>query len=63
MALDDPFVDPITLASEAPAGDHSLAVDSTLALGRNASLALGTDSLIVLGELEAYVRAKNTANG
>ena len=40
----DPFVDPI----ESP-GEEAFAVDATLSVGRNASLTLGTDSLIVLG--------------
>jgi sphingosine kinase len=53
---DDPFRDP-SLASTAPqpplpppesTREHSDAPD-TLAVGRNASLTLGTDSLIVLG--------------
>jgi len=49
MATDNPFVDPITSFEEYDR-DHSFAIDSTLAVGRNASLTLGTDSLIVLGE-------------
>jgi sphingosine kinase len=52
---EDPFRDP-SLASAAPqppqpsndTREH-LDVADTLAVGRNASLALGTDSLIVLG--------------
>jgi hypothetical protein len=46
---DDPFVDPSSEAEEL-GGDHAFAVNSTLVVGRNASLTLGTDSLIVLGE-------------
>jgi hypothetical protein len=46
---DDPFVDPSSEAEDLGT-DHSFAVDSTLAVGRNASLTLGTDSLIVLGK-------------
>lgn len=45
---DDPFVDPAP-ATEGHGSDQAFAVDSTLAVGRNASLTLGTDSLIVLG--------------
>ena len=53
---DDPFRDP-SLASTAPphpprsmedTGEHTTVPD-TLAVGRNASLTLGTDSLVVLG--------------
>ena len=55
MAMDDPFVDPITSFDE-HARDHSFGIDSTLAVGRNASLTLGTDSLIVLGESQVYRR-------
>jgi sphingosine kinase len=50
MATDNPFVDPIT-SFEEHGRDHSFAADSTLPVGRNASLTLGTDSLIVLGQL------------
>lgn len=39
----DPFVDPQN------DDQHPLATDSTLNVGRNASLTLGTDSLVVLG--------------
>lgn len=46
---DDPFVDPQS-ATEDHTSDHAFAADATLAVGRNASLTLGTDSLIVLGE-------------
>jgi len=46
---DNPFVDPATSFEDAGRG-NSFAVDSTLALGRNVSLTLGTDSLIVLGK-------------
>ena len=41
----DPFADPSVHSSQ-----HDPAEDSTLEVGRNASLTLGTDSLIVLGE-------------
>lgn len=49
MASENPFVDPNPSFDE-NVRDHSFAIDSTLAVGRNASLTLGTDSLIVLGE-------------
>lgn len=49
MATDNPFVDP-NPSFDDPGRDHSLALDSTLAVGKNASLTLGTDSLILLGE-------------
>ncbi|RDW94497.1 sphingoid long chain base kinase-like protein [Coleophoma crateriformis] len=49
MASDNPFVDPAG-SFEEHGRDHSFAVDSTLSVGRNASLTLGTDSLIVLDE-------------
>ncbi len=45
---DDPFTDPSSEAEDL-GSDHAFAVNSTLAVGRNASLTLGTDSLIVLG--------------
>jgi len=45
---DNPFVDPIPSFEETNRG-NSFALDSTLALGRNVSLTLGTDALIVLG--------------
>jgi sphingosine kinase len=52
----NPFVDPVVESDDA-GDEHSFAVDSTLAVGKDASLTLGTDSLIVLGELEnvAYI--------
>ena len=40
----DPFADPSVSGSQ-----HDVAQDATLIVGRNASLTLGTDSLIVLG--------------
>ncbi len=46
---DDPFVDPSSEAEDLGT-DRAFAVNSTLAVGRNVSLTLGTDSLIVLGE-------------
>lgn len=53
MATDNPFVDPVTSFEEAGRGT-SFAIDATLAVGRNASLTLGTDSLIVLGRPTFY---------
>ncbi len=44
----DPFADPDIVGEQ-----REFARESTLAVGRNASLTLGTDSLIVLGTLEA----------
>jgi hypothetical protein len=49
VVADDPFVDPLPV-SEDHGNDHSFVVDSTLAVSTHASLTLGTDSLIVLGE-------------
>ena len=40
----DPFEDPISVEEQSDYGE-----ESTLVVGRNASLTLGTDSLIVLG--------------
>ena len=54
MATDNPFVDPLPPFEE-QIRDHSLALDSTLAVGKNASLTLGTDSLILLGELNVRI--------
>jgi sphingosine kinase len=51
MATDNPFVDPTSSFEEAGRG-NSFATDSTLAVRRNASLTLGTDALIVLGEFK-----------
>jgi hypothetical protein len=61
MAADNPFVDPIA-SFEEHGRDHSFAVDSTLAVGRNASLTLGTDSLIVLGESRMGSEPFSSAN-
>ncbi|ORY06670.1 sphingoid long chain base kinase-like protein [Clohesyomyces aquaticus] len=49
---DDPFKDPSLAGSSTPQLESQMqdsAVDPTLAVGRNASLTLATDSLIVLG--------------
>lgn len=48
MAAENPFVDPVT--SEEQVREATFTRDSTLAVGRDASLTLGTDSLIVLDE-------------
>jgi sphingosine kinase len=45
---DDPFKDP-SLASAPLSQPDTTNIPPTLAVGRNASLTLGTDSLIVLG--------------
>jgi sphingosine kinase len=58
MAADNPFVDP-NPSFEENTRDHSFAIDSTLAVGRNASLTLGTDSLIVLGRSRAEILAEH----
>jgi len=44
IAESDPFKDPVV-----PAVEHDFVGDSTLLVGRDASLTLATDSLIVLG--------------
>ena len=49
---DDPFVDQLS-ATEDHTSDRAFAADTTLVVGRNASLTLGTDSLIVLGEQDS----------
>lgn len=51
IPAENPFVDPATSFEDVGRG-NSFAVDATLALGRNVSLTLGTDSLIVLGMLK-----------
>lgn len=45
LAEDDPFKDP-SLVNQA---SQTVDVPDTLAVGKNASLTLGTDSLVVLG--------------
>ena len=48
---DDPFKDPSLPSSQAQQQTQpDIPPGSTLAVGRNASLTLGTDSLIVLGK-------------
>jgi sphingosine kinase len=54
---DNPFVDPIA-SFEEHGRDNSWAGDSTLPVGRNASLTLGTDSLIVLGTFTVNTEPK-----
>jgi sphingosine kinase len=53
---DDPFRDPLTTNAAPSQPSHAseptqeqMNVPDTLAVGRNASLTLGTDSLVVLG--------------
>ncbi len=46
VAESDPFADPSHMSQ-----DHEYGEASTLPVGRNASLTLATDSLIVLGTL------------
>jgi sphingosine kinase len=46
---DDPFKDPSLHAASTPQRTPPANVPDTLAVGRNASLTLGTDSLVVLG--------------
>jgi sphingosine kinase len=52
-AGDDPFRDPSLASTQLPPPSESIRAHAdapdTLAVGRNASLTLGTDSLIVLG--------------
>ncbi|KAG9242621.1 sphingoid long chain base kinase-like protein [Calycina marina] len=57
MAADNPFVDPVT--SEDETREASFTVDSTLTVGRDASLTLGTDTLIVLDEAFEEKDSKN----
>jgi hypothetical protein len=51
MAADNPFVDPNPSSEGDASHGNSFATASTLAVGKNASLTLGTDSLIVLGRV------------
>lgn len=46
---DDPFRDPSLAPPPPPPVDAASVVPDTLAVGRDASLTLGTDSLVVLG--------------
>jgi hypothetical protein len=57
LPTDNPFVDPVA-SFEEHGREHSFAIDSTLPVGRNASLTLGTDSLIVLGTFTVIIEAK-----
>ncbi len=45
----DPFVDPAPVEEEEEEDQRIFVNESTLNVGRNANLTLGTDSLIVLG--------------
>ncbi|KAJ4985554.1 diacylglycerol kinase catalytic domain-containing protein [Stagonosporopsis vannaccii] len=47
---DDPFRDPSLAPPQTQPGDAAASVPDTLAVGRDASLTLGTDSLVVLDE-------------
>jgi sphingosine kinase len=49
MATDDPFSDHARIDSS-PVSERDLIASATLAVGRNATLTLGTDSLILLDE-------------
>lgn len=51
-STDNPFTDPNPSFEENPV-DSTFAIDSTLAVGREASLTLGTDSLIILGKIRS----------
>jgi len=46
---DDPFRDPSLVSAAPEPPRHDIDVPDTLAVGRNASLTLGTDSLVVFG--------------
>jgi hypothetical protein len=50
--IGDPFADPITEVARAEA-----ITETTLVVGRSATLTLGTDSLIVLGRWHLHARA------
>lgn len=57
LVTEDPFQDPSLGAANAPQPHAHVSpanVPDTLAVGRNASLTLGTDSLVVLGRLWSY---------
>ena len=52
----NPFMDPVT--EQENAGDEAdFSINSTLAVRRNASLTLATDSLIVLGMSQCWERS------
>jgi sphingosine kinase len=55
----NPFADPVTSmdGADRPGLNHS-----SLSVGKNASLTLATDSLVVLGELCTYWKAGKVAN-
>ncbi len=59
MASENPFVDPVVDPINTPlATDRgsSIAIEDTLVVGRNASLTLGTDSLILLGKCRFHLK-------
>lgn len=53
-ATDNPFADP---GASMDAADRAGVNHASLSVGRNASLTLATDSLVVLGELCTYRKA------
>lgn len=50
MDSNHPFIDTMGITSDEYVREQAFVTDGTLTVGRNASLTLGTDSLIVLGE-------------
>jgi hypothetical protein len=55
LAEDDPFKDPSLINQASQAAD----VPDTLTVGKNASLTLGTDCLVVLGTYREYCGLHN----
>lgn len=49
----DPFIDPVTTSTSEETNGYQ---DSTLTVGRNTSLSLATDSLIILGKYMPLLR-------
>ncbi|KAF2267074.1 hypothetical protein CC78DRAFT_531157 [Lojkania enalia] len=62
VAADDPFKDPSLDTSPAATPQPPDDVPITLAVGRNASLTLGTDSLVVLGTTICRIFRETSAN-
>jgi sphingosine kinase len=52
---DDPFRDPSLVPKHTAQPGDAAGVPDTLAVGRDASLTLGTDSLVVLGVYEHMI--------